>query len=455
MNPIHLVVAVIVAIAITGGLVALVKATSIPKKAESIQKLIKQKKIPQAIKIARQIISKDNNNYIAHYYLGKAYLADNRAELALSEYRLVADNALFGSHLPENEFRKELAYLYTKFNRNDDALKEYLLLSKLEPRNAEHFFNAGKIYLEQNRADIALKCFQKAVLLDKKHAKAHAELGLILYRAKQLVDAKKEIDIALKLNPQTYSGHYYLGKIYKDSHDYGNAIKEFEISQHDAEFKQKALIEKALCYMMGNRYDNAIIDLQRAIDIDKDNSKQDTLHARYFLAACYEKMRQLEKALEQWHLISKKSRAFRDVAQKLAEYKDVQTNDSLKDYLTSSPGEFVEICKKIVTNAFEMTVTEPVQTPYGAEIFATNQSGDTWINVRRQACLLRFFRDSDTIEERSIHEMLDTMKSNGCTKGFMLTSSEFSRNAQIFSEGRPVELIERPRLEQLLKQAGV
>ena len=89
-------------------------------------------------------------------------------------------------------------------------LKNYLLLTKLDPRDAENYYQVGCIYEQQNRYDIALGFMKKCAMINKKHAKAHAEIGLMLYRTKQFNEAKKEIDMALKLSPETYSSYYYL-----------------------------------------------------------------------------------------------------------------------------------------------------------------------------------------------------------------------------------------------------
>ena len=99
--------------------------------------------------------------------------------------------------------------------------------------------------------------------------------------------------------------------------------------------------------MIAGRIDNALVDFQRAIELDKDNSQAETLYARYFLAACYEKSRKIDKAIEQWEAIYKRNKSFRDVSAKLSEYKDLQANDYLKDYLTCSNEEFPYIYVKM------------------------------------------------------------------------------------------------------------
>ena len=209
--------------------------------------------------------------------------------------------------------------------------------------NAENYFNVGKIYQQAGRIDAAHTFLQKCVAIDKKNAKAHAAIGYILYQSKQFNEAKREIDLAISLSPDTYSCYYYQGKILKEAKDLAGAIKAFEKAQRDNEFKQKALIERSTCYIMANRYDNAQVDLQRAIDLDKENVKQETLHARYFLASCYEKTRKIEKAIEQWEAIYKRNRSFRDVPSKLSEYKALQANDNMKDYLTCADADFQKL----------------------------------------------------------------------------------------------------------------
>ena len=432
----------------------ILKSIVSPKKIEAMPRLIKQGKTIQAIKIGKQVIGKDSKNWLAHYYLGKAYVKDNRPELAVIEYKIVDENALFGEQIQELPFRTEYAKLLLKYNQQNEALKNFLLLTKLDPATADNFYQVGRIYEQQNRYDLALGFMQKCAMIDKKHAKAHAEIGLMLYRTKQFNEAKKEIDLALKLSPETYSSYYYLGKILKDAQDIPGALKSFEKAQRDQDVKQKSIIEHGSCYMMVNRYDNAAVDFQRAIELDKNNSQPETLYARYFLGMCFEKSRQIDKAIEQWTEIYKRNKAFRDVSAKLSEYKDLQSNDYMKDYLTSSNDEFLLICKNAVLKGMNLQVLSCDLKKWGCQLTAINKSDESWMSVRKQVTLVRFYRDPEPIEEQQIHETLDQMKSLNSVKGYMFSSSEFSAAAKRYAENRPVELIEKQKLEALLTKAG-
>lgn len=442
------------AVVIISLFIIILKSFVSPKRIEAIPRLIKQGKTQNAIKFAKQILAKDPKNYMAHYYLGKAYIKENKTELAIIEYKNVNDNALFGEGIDELTFRKEYSQLLLKYNQQNEALKNFLLLTKLEPQNADNFFQVGHIYEMQNRYDLALGFMQKCAMIDKKHAKAHAEIGLMFYRTKQFNEAKKEIDLALKLSPETYSSYYYLGKILKEAKDIQGAIKAFEKAQRDQAVKQKSIIEHGSCYMLANRLDNAIVDFQRAIELDKTNSQPETLYARYFLAACYEKSRKIDKAIEQWEIIYKTNKGFRDVSAKLSEYKDLQANDFLKDYLTCSNEEFPMICKNATVKGLNLQVLTCDPKKWGCQLTGVNKSDESWMAIRKQVIFIRFYREPEPIEETQIHESLDAMKTVNSVKAFLFSSSGFNAAAKRYAENRPVELVEKDKLEALLSKAG-
>ena len=371
------------------------------------------------------------------------------------EFKTVAQNALFDAQLPEAEFRSQLSQLYLKFNQPGEALKEFLLLTKLEPSNPENFYNCAKIYEQQNNAESALGFYKRTIKLNKRHVNAWAGMGMILFRSKNFVEAKKAIDYALKLSPETFSTYYYLGKIQKESKDYPGAVKSFEKALRDPDFKQRALLERGSCYMLANAVDYAQLEFEKALKASKDPKSQETLFARYFLASCYEKTRKIDKAIEQWQTITKVAKNFKDVQTKLSEYKDLQSNDSLKEFLTCSNAEFAEICKKAALAGFSMQAQSVEETKWGVQIFATEQKKDNWMDMRKQLYLINFYRVTEPIEDTEVRRTLELAKSKNCTKSFACTSSEFTTAAIRFGENRPIELVSKERLEDILAKAGI
>lgn len=431
-----------------------IKSIVSPKKIEGLQKLIKQGKITQAIKLAKSIIQKDPQNYLAHYYLGSAYLKDGKSELALMEFKYVDQHAVFDINLSELEFRQQIAPLLLKFNHLDDALKQYILLTKLNPRDAENYFNVAKIYETKSKSELALGFYGKAIKLNKRHVKAHAAMGLLLFRAKQFAEAKREIDLAISLSPETFSTYYYLGKILKENKDYPGAVKAFEKAGRDSEYRQKALIECGTCYMAANSIDNAINCFERALSSPKDQDKNEALYARYFLASCYEKTRKIEKAINQWELIYAKNKSFKDVTSKLSEYKDLQASDSLKEYLTCSEENFIKMCQNACLHGMGFDCQQASIQKWGCQFLATEAKNTDWRSVRKQSFLVKFFRETNPVEDFVVRKSLDEIKSQGCSKAYIFSSSGFTRTASSVAENRPCELIGKEQLEIILDKAA-
>jgi tetratricopeptide (TPR) repeat protein len=432
----------------------LIKSVIAPKQIAAVGALIKQGKNQQAARLAKQIITKDPRNPQAHYYLGLSYLAEGKPELALMEFKTVNQIGVFERDLPEKEFRQKMASLYIRFNQKEEALKEYLVLIKLDPFKAENYYEAGRLFMERGRLDSAVNYLQKSIEVDPRFGKAHFELAKLLYKDKKPVEAKSEIELALKTEPDNYEAYFYLGKLLKDGHDYVGALLAFERAQKAPDYKVKSLIERGGCYMSTGSLDKAIVELERALKISKDDAAPDILYCRYFLAMCYEKLRNLDLAIVQWERIYAKKPAFKDVAEKLSQYQEFRTDDRIKDYLTSAREEFVEICRSIAEDGIGLSIRDVKETANGCDIVAVENESIKWRNTKRMPRLLRFLRIPDMVDESTVRAILEDVKKLGVVRGALVTSSGFSRTAMEYAESRPVDLFNKEKLQEMLNKAA-
>ena len=428
----------------------IVRMVATPRHTKAIGEQLKQGRVSAAIRSSKTLLAKDPRNGEAHYYLGQAYLADNKPELALMEFKQVGLIGQFGPELPEISFRQQIASLYERFNQVEEALKERILLTKLEPRVAEHYFQAGRLFEGRGRTDVAVNYIRKAIELDARLAQAHHELAMILYRTKRPVEAKAEFEAAIKYDPEDYEAFFFLGKLLKEMSDFTGALLSFEKSTRDPSYKVKALVERGGCYMSQNALDKAIPELERATKLIKDEGSPEALYGRYFLAMCYEKIRDLDKAIDQWVKIYSKKPNFRDVAEKLTQYQEYRTDDRIKDYLTCGKEEFGEICKSVVQGAMGLSIRGVQDLQNGVDIIAVESDSEKWLGTKKAPRVIRFLRVSDNIDEVSVRSLLDQMKSLGVVRGAVVTSSGFTRAAMEFAENRSMELYTKEQLQEML-----
>jgi len=306
-------------------IVFIMKNVIIPRRAAAAGNYRDRSKVLKAIRSAKAALERDPQNVEAHYLLGKAYLEDKREEQAFRAYRSASRLGISGKNIPETEFRETLAFLFTKFKEEEEALKEYILLIKKHPENPEYYFQAGKLFSIRSRIDLAEQYLSKAVSLNPKNSSYRFELGMLYYLSKRLKEASGEFEAALKINPVDGQALLYFGKLLKDSKEYAEAIPYLEKAARDQEYKLRSLIELGGCYMSLKMINKAIPELERAVSVIVKEDDTESLYARYFLAMCYEKTREFTKAISQWDMIYAQKKNFRDVGEKLTQYIDFRT----------------------------------------------------------------------------------------------------------------------------------
>lgn len=421
-----------------------------PKKIARVEQLLKQNKPGAAIKVAKQNLEKDPRNPEAHYLLGKAYLQDNRPELALMEFRAVNQIGQFEGVVPEIPFRRQIAELFARFNQPEEALKEYLLLIQKDPNTAEHYYRAGLLFEDRNKAAKAVNYYRKAIQLQPGHGMAHLQLGYILYRAKRFNDALEYLQKALRFQPDHYDAYYYIGRIQKENKDYAAALQSFEWAAKAPALRVKSLIERGTSYMEMNNLERAVSELERALATTKTVEQSDLLWGHFFLATCYERMRQIERAIEHWEAVYREKPGFQNVAEKLSQYQDLRQDDHIKDFLTASQSDFRSMCEKI-TASLGYSIQNLEDQENGVRIVAV-ESGGNWRSNKKMPRLIQFIRVAEAIDEATVREIHEAMRTQNMTRAMIISSSTYTRTASSFAESRPLELYNKDHLQEFLKK---
>ncbi len=425
------------------------KAYFAPKKLEELESMIRRGHFAPAIRKLNLAIAEDDRDPYANFLLGEAYRLQKKYSGAVTTYKRILRIGRFNSKVREEAVRSKLAYIYLKLRSFDDAKKEFLILTKLEPTNAENYYQVGILFENGKMREKAISYFRQATKIDPTHEGALLHDGIITYQHGNLVDAKRALSQAVKLNTELHEGHYYLGLCLKSQKDYEWALKEFAMALHEPKIKAKAYLARGLTYFDREEFSKAIQELEYGLgDAQKGSSIE--LNLRYFIGAAAERMRDLHTAIRNWEMIHDVNPKYKDVADKLKFYEDFRTEDTIKDFMIATPVQFEEICKKLIEmiglNILNLTIANDAEV----HIMAT-ESEAKWRNTKMSNRLVYIIRITEPVTEKKLREVHENMRKMNATKGICMATSSFTSQAELFSQSRPIELVDKTKLISYLQ----
>lgn len=421
-----------------------------PRQVEEIKKMIDAGQTKLAIRKLTEIIEKDDRNPYAHFLLAEAYRAEGNIQYAILEYRQVLKFGRFDDHINEVYVRTTLANMYKEKKSFEDARKEYMLLTKLDPANFENYYELGFMHYSMGQLDKAINYFKKSASLNLKHDMSFFYLGQIYYKNGVSADAKQCFLNTIKIDPSNYQAHYFLGLVLRQLGDHEWALKEFEIAMKSDELKVKSLMARGSCYMEKTQYPKAIMEFERGLKYAKKGSEME-FNLRYFMAESQEKMRDVHSAILNWEKIVEVNPKFRDVQQKLAMYSEFRQDDRIKDFMIAGLAQFEHMTRKIVSSMNYNITDIEIISDTEIEIIATENEGK-WRNTRQSNRIIRILRTTDTLQEPYFRKIHETMRPRNATRILVITTGDVSSKALEFTNTRPIEIKGKAELIELLKR---
>lgn len=425
------------------------KTYVMPKRIEELAEMIKAGQTGPAIAKLQKLLEENDRDPFIHFLLAEAYYKEKKLAQATMEYKQVLKLGKFGGRVKEEAIRSRLARIYLQNRNYEEAKKEFLILTKLDPSNADNFYQVGVLFENAGVIDKALPYFKQAVKVNRNFADAYHHMGVIEYNLSNIADAKVSLTEAVRINPNLYAAHYYLGLCLKNQKDYDWALKEFDRALNDDSLKGKAYLARGLCFYEKDQLPNAIKEFDKGLEVAPRSSELE-LNLRYSLAAAAEKRRDLHTAISNWERIMDINPRFRDTAEKLKTYEEFRTHDAIKDFMIASPAKFEAVARKIVENMELSVIDLAVESDSEVHILATEKES-TFRNTKRTNRLIYIFRTTEAVQEKTIRTMHEDMRTRGATRGLIMTASEFSAQATMFAQSRPIELYERKHMIDVLK----
>ncbi len=418
----------------------ILKTYVMPKKLDELAAMIEMGQAVIALKRLQAIVEEDDHNPYAHFLLAEAYAKTGHIQEAIMEYKQAMKYAMNDPRTKEELIRSRLAALYLTTRNYNEAKKEYLILTKLAPNDPENFYQVGRLFENAGLSEKALPYFLQAVKINPSHEDAQFHVGVINYNHKNIRDAKSALSEAVKINPKHFGAHYYLGQCLRNQKDLDWSIREFDAAARDDGWKARALLGKALCLFEKQAYRKAIEELEMAEEYS-ENSIELRLNIQYQIAACAEKIRDFNTAIAKWEKIMEVNPRFRDVAEKLQNYEEYRTHDSIKDFMIASPAKFERICRDIVEREGYHITELNVVSDSEVNITATDTTeSTTWRSAKKPTTIFVIYRSTEPVPEKELRLLHEKMRQTSITRATCLTTSEYTTQAELFAQSRPIEL---------------
>lgn len=452
LSVIQIVLILLISIGVLGLIVYIVHKMFAPQKMVQMQNAVKKGNYRQAIKIGQELLQKDRNDPEVHYLIAESFYAQGKTKEALAEY-IKTTNRETSSHVIKFEILHErLAELYLKENNLEEAVKEYLELYQKNPNNFDYCFALAELSEKRHKYEMAAKYYLASIKLKSTNVPALVSLGVIFAASRKYAEGEKLLSKAIRLDPDNGKALYYLGLCKKNSDEKDEALRYFQDASRDKEFKVKSLSERGLIYLSKEKYEDAAAEFQRALkNMEYSFANRSTiLNIRYTLANCYETMHDITNTVTQLEEIKKISPNYKDVAARLASYDAMRMGDEMKDFMTATEEEFLNICKKTASEKMKMSISssELIQRDI-AQIIGTDND-KKWLNMKQRPEVVRFYRISTPVTERELRDVLDFARRRDALKVIVLSASSFSQTALNFVQERPIQLMDKTALADMI-----
>ena len=423
-----------------------------PKKIEEIEKVLNSGRIQAAIDELQKIIEKDDRNLKARYLMARAQRGKGAYGAAALELRQCLKFGKFTNEISEVKLRTLLAQTLLDSKQYNEAKNEFLLLTKMAPREYESFYQLGKLFFQNGDQAKAITFLTRATSLNVRHAESFSLLGQSHYSLNSYQDARAAFLKAVQLKSNYYIAHYYLGLCLRYLGDHDWAVKEFEKAEKDEAIRVKAILGKGMAFIDQEAYPRAIQELDRGVRFAEKGSDTE-VNMRYLLALAAEKSRDMHTAIPNWEIIEKIRPGFRDVREKLKQYSEFRVDDSIKDFMILSNSQFEDIVRRIMSGlGYQIINIQLINDAIIEGLGVEDTVGPR--AARKSQTLVHVIRDNlNPVSESMVRDFHENMKRQHAGRGLIMTAGDISQAAHTYAESRPIEIQGTSKLASLVREA--
>lgn len=396
-------------------------------------------------------LAQNPNDSAALLLAGDIYFQDQNWEKAYAAYAPLITQT--DGRIPSEQFEIRLRYGISamKTDRLIEAKKGLLLAKEVNPNHFELNYSLGYIFYNQKEYEKAVPLLRKALIIQPDNIMALTYLGYTFKNLRKYQEALPCLKKVLNIQPDNKDALFAMGECLYEVGANDQALRIFTHLRVAPEVGPRAALYAGLIHTRANQLDKAIDDFEIGLKHDRiplDISNE----LRYNLAGVRIKTQDLQNALIQLKEIQNASPGYKDVASLILRYQELNQNKNLHTYLMSSQNEFVGLCRKIVSKFFSKAKVKILDI----SVLATHIDIVAEIDTSKWADLVifRFFRSQGSVGELVLRDFHGRLKEMKAGKGICMTAGLFTEEARRFTEGRPLDLFDKNRLNKVLNTIG-
>lgn len=379
--------------------------------------------------------------------MGALYYQEQQWDKAFAAYEVLVDLAATTKKLDEFECSLRFGISAVKLNKMQEAMKGFLLARKIKSDHFEVNYNLGYIFYTLKEYDKAIPLFKQALLVDTENVLAQRYMGFSLHKAHRYRDALAYLKKAIDLQPDDKEALFAMGECFYESGATERALKIFTHLRPDPSLGPQAALYAGIIHAQTNQHDKAVVDFDIGL---KHESIPDEIakELRYKLAVTLIKTQDISRALQVLKEIQRVTPGYKDVPALIVRYQELNQNKNLQVYLMAVQSEFVALCRKIVVQFFPGAKVKVTDISVFADYSDIVSEIDTpkWSDI----VIFRFFRSQGSVGELLLRDFHARIKDLKAGKGICLSAGLFSDESRRFTEGRPIDLYDKDRLNKIL-----
>lgn len=448
---VSILIAVIIALLLVSIMVAVKSMKRKDEKTDVSQKI--QRKGKSAIlREAEKKLAHDPHNVSALEMIGDIYYSEKNWEKVHSVYKTLFD--ISAAHpevdLVKSTLRMGIASYYLE--KYEDAASTLMYCIKKAPDNFDVNMYLGKTLVKLNTFDKAIYCFKKAKVIQPENNEVNELLGTSLFKYQKYRDCLPFLKRVLDENPSNKEILFDMAVAMTECGMGDKALKVFSHLRPDPNYGAQSCLEAGKMHERVKDFTSAVKDYEIALKL-QNVPEQILLQIKYRLANTYIAMNDIAKALSYLRQIQLAKPQYKDVDALVARYSELNQNKNLQTYLLSGTSDFVALCRKFISAYYKdaLIKVEDVQVASESVEIICEVETPKW--EARQ--IFRFYRTQNVIGDINVRDFHGKLRDAKCDTGVCITMGSFSESAHKYTEGRPIDLIEKDALIKILKKINM